>query len=476
MGSNIENLQYHIVWSTKYRYRLLTIEMTEILKQYFLNKQEQWKYEAKSIAIEPEHIHLLIQIKSSHVYLNRLIAKLKGGSSFLLRKRFKFLNSYPSLWTPSHFVASVGNVSDKVIEEYLNRQGIEEKEIVARTFKYKVLQPSKSKVRLLKQYFKACLKKDKKKVPSAILQDFERIKRKEGEFGLYLRGQLLELKESDTKEAKYWLRISGSKYEKPFWLGLRGRDLPLDYKLRDSTIREKDGTYFVCLSIEQERIIKRAPQDKVIAVDLGVNHPITSVELNDSKMKNNKFYGKEAKNQIYRRSKRHAQLQSSGIKEPKEKTKHYTNRIKEFVHSYTNKVVEKAKETNSSIVVGNLRGIKDIWTKGKTNKTTRRKANRVPYGRIMSQLWYKGTLTGVPVVFVNEAYTSQRCSLCGSVNHLNRVGEVFKCRSCGYSNQADLNGAINIGTVALANLLSQGHQALKQETANTSLSALAIGR
>lgn len=68
------------------------------------------------------------------------------------------------------------------------------------------------------------------------------------------------------------------------------------------------------------------------------------------------------------------------------------------------------------------------------------------------------------------------CSLCGSVNRLNRAGEVFKCRSCGYTNQADLNGAINIGTIALAGLLSQGYQALKQETVNTSLSALAIGR
>ena len=74
MGSNIENLQYHIVWSTKYRYRLLTTDVVEVLKQYFLNKQEQWKYEIKSIAIEPEHIHLLIQVKSSQVDLNKLIA------------------------------------------------------------------------------------------------------------------------------------------------------------------------------------------------------------------------------------------------------------------------------------------------------------------------------------------------------------------------------------------------------------------
>ena len=476
MASSIENLQYHIVWSTKYRYKLLSVEMIEILKAYLLKKQEQWNYKVKSIAIESEHIHLLIQIESSQIDLNNLIRKLKGGSSFLLRKKFRFLQSYSSLWTPSHFCASAGDVSDKTIEEYLNKQGIEEKELVIRTFKYKVFRPTRNKARLLRQYFKACLENNKKRVPVAILQDFDRIKRKEDEFGLYLRAQLLKIEKRDTKDANYWLQIPGSGYEKAFWIGLRGRDLPKDYKLKDSTIREKEGIYFVYLTIEQKRIIKRAEADKIIAIDLGVNHPIASVILDNGRVKDNFFYGKEIKNQIYRRNKRYAQLQSSGIEKPVDRIRKYKNRIKEFVHRYTNNIIEKAKQTNSSVVIGNLRGIRNIWIKGKTGKKTRRKANRIPYGRIMSQLWYKGTLANIPVVFVNEAYTSQRCSLRGSVNRLSREREVFKCRECGYQNQADLNGAINIGTIALANLLSQSHQALKQKIANTSLLALAIGR
>lgn len=472
MASSIENLQYHIVWSTKYRYKLLTTEMAEILKKYFLKRQDTWSYQIKSIAIEPEHIHLLIQVESSQVDLNKLIAKLKRGSSFLIRKKFRYLLSYPSLWTPSYFCASIGNVSDKTIEDYLNNQGIEEKEIVLRTFKYKVFEPTRKKARLLRRYFKACLNQDKKQVPSGILQDFERVKRKEGEFGLYFRAQLSKIEKRDNTKVKYWFRIPGSRYEKPFWLGLIGRVLPDDYKLKDSTIREKNGVYYVYLSIEQERVVKKAQSEKVVAIDLGVNHPITSVML-AGKMKGYYFYGKTMKNQIYKRSKRYAQLQSSGAEKLKERVKNYTNRIKEMIHNYTNEIVKLAVETNSSIVIGNLRGIKNIWVKGKTGKKTRRKANRIPYGRIMNQLWYKGTLANIPVVFVNEAYTSQRCSLCGSVNRLNRKGEVFKCRSCGYQNQADLNGAINIGTIALAGLLSQSHQALKEEIPNTSLCALA---
>jgi len=296
MPSSIEKLQYHIVWSTKYRYSLLTNEMSKTLKQYFIKKQEKWGFQIKSIAIEDNHIHLLVQLKSSREDLNNLIQKLKGGSSFLLRKKFRFLSSYPSLWTASHFVASVGNVSDKTIEEYLNKQGIEEKEIVQRTFKYKILSLNGHKKKLLKQYFKACLKKDKTKAPSGILQDFKRIKRKENEFGLYLRSQLLKIEKRDTKDAKYWLQIPGSRYEKSFWIGLQGRDLPKDYKIADSTIRGKNKEYFIYLSIKQERIIKRANANKVIAIDLGVNHPIAYGQLEKDKLKEYGFQGKEIKN------------------------------------------------------------------------------------------------------------------------------------------------------------------------------------
>jgi transposase len=60
----------------------------------------------------------------------------------------------------------------------------------------------------------------------------------------------------------------------------------------------------------------------------------------------------------------------------------------------------------------------------------------------MSQLWYKATLSNVPVVFQNEAWSSKRCSRCGAMG--TRCGDNFKCGACGYHTQADVNGAMNI--------------------------------
>ena len=45
---------------------------------------------------------------------------------------------------------------------------------------------------------------------------------------------------------------------------------------------------------------------------------------------------------------------------------------------------------------------------------------------------------------VNPAYTSQRCHQCGHVAEENRRKERFKCVSCGYAGNADINAAFNI--------------------------------
>ncbi|WP_308164460.1 zinc ribbon domain-containing protein [Nonomuraea sediminis] len=49
------------------------------------------------------------------------------------------------------------------------------------------------------------------------------------------------------------------------------------------------------------------------------------------------------------------------------------------------------------------------------------------------------------VVKVTPAYTSQRCSACGSVDGKSRESQAdFRCRSCGYACNADVNAARNI--------------------------------
>jgi IS605 OrfB family transposase len=67
------------------------------------------------------------------------------------------------------------------------------------------------------------------------------------------------------------------------------------------------------------------------------------------------------------------------------------------------------------------------------------------YGELFERLDRKLSESGVQVALVSPTYTSQRCSQCGWVRKSNRKGLLFKCSSCDFTANADLNGAINIG-------------------------------
>lgn len=89
------------------------------------------------------------------------------------------------------------------------------------------------------------------------------------------------------------------------------------------------------------------------------------------------------------------------------------------------------------------------------------------------QLEYKQFWRGGQVLAVPPAYTSQRCACCGHTAKENRQSQSkFVCQICGYTANADINGARNIlaaGHAALAcGGAAQSGRPVKQEPAEAS--------
>jgi len=72
------------------------------------------------------------------------------------------------------------------------------------------------------------------------------------------------------------------------------------------------------------------------------------------------------------------------------------------------------------------------------------------WGILERMLVYKAEDAGRELVRVDPRHTSQRCAQCDSVDRGNRDGAVFRCRSCGHSDHADINAARNILRAGLA--------------------------
>ena len=74
------------------------------------------------------------------------------------------------------------------------------------------------------------------------------------------------------------------------------------------------------------------------------------------------------------------------------------------------------------------------------------------FAQLRSFVEYKARLSGVRVVCVDPAHTSQECNVCGHIARANRRSQAtFSCKQCGYTTNADVNAALNIRYRALVN-------------------------
>jgi len=169
---------------------------------------------------------------------------------------------------------------------------------------------------------------------------------------------------------------------------------------------------------------------------------------------NGKVYklGKKAYH-IHRKYKKiRAHLQKKNAKKKLKKIKHRErNIIKDINHKTSRKIVEIAKENKCGIVLEDLKGIrkgKKNSKKNKTGESFKSSINSWEFYQLQTMIEYKAKICGIPLVYVDPKYTSQKCSRCGLIAKNNRKGKKYTCTKCGHVDHADANAAFNIAALA----------------------------
>ncbi len=121
-NKTIYSCQYHVIWCTKYRRKVLDTQIQGRLKQLIREKQGEYGYQIREVETQAEHVHLLIEIPPIDS-VDKIIGKIKSYTSKVLREEHPSLKSrLPSLWTRSKFVSSCGGVTLQVIKDYIEGQ------------------------------------------------------------------------------------------------------------------------------------------------------------------------------------------------------------------------------------------------------------------------------------------------------------------------------------------------------------------
>ncbi|WP_250125221.1 transposase [Chroococcidiopsis sp. CCMEE 29] len=199
--------------------------------------------------------------------------------------------------------------------------------------------------------------------------------------------------------------------------------------------KHKDGLYYLHIQLTD---IAPEPikSGKVIGVDFG-RRDIAVTSSGD------KWDGKQIKETRDRFSRVRASLQRKGTKGAKRALKRLSGRERKYQtwlnHTISRAIIADAKAKNAIVAIENLTGIRERTNSKPRNKIERRHSNSWGFYQLRVFLEYKGIQSGVEVIAVPPAYTSQTCHQCLHIGL--RSDKVFKCGNCSWHGDADFNAA-----------------------------------
>ncbi len=232
-------------------------------------------------------------------------------------------------------------------------------------------------------------------------------------------------------------------------------------KVKNVTISQSGKHWFVSLQVEQEIGQSIHPSASMVAGDMGGKRLLTlsngqhfePIDVARYTAKTKRLQRKLAKKVKF----------SNNWKKIKQKISELHNKIARIRHDQLHKISTLLSKSHAVIVLEDLK-IKNMTKSSKGDQASPGKNVKQKSGlnrMILEQGWgifkemlkYKQGWRSGEVIFVDPKYTSQTCPVCQHKSKNNRKTQShFVCVACGYTNNADHVGALNI--------LEQGHRLL----------------
>ena len=118
----IHRNHYHLVWITKYRYRILQGTLRLRIRELIVQVAEEMGVSIINGVLSADHVHLFVSIPPQ-VAVSKFVQIAKGRSSKKIQEEFPEIGkSYwgRHFWGRGFFSVTSGNVTDEVINAYLD--------------------------------------------------------------------------------------------------------------------------------------------------------------------------------------------------------------------------------------------------------------------------------------------------------------------------------------------------------------------
>jgi putative transposase len=240
--------------------------------------------------------------------------------------------------------------------------------------------------------------------------------------------------------------------------------LPTGYKPKSVTISKQADKWFISWKIDVEATQTNIKQE-FVGVDLGINHlaTLSTGEIFNGGKSYKKYESKLGRMQYLNR---HKQVCSNNYRKAQIKIARLHQKIANIRKDTLHKITTYISKNHAVIGIEDL-NVSGMLANGKLSKAI----SDMGFYEFRRQLEYKTQLYGSKLVIVDRFYPSSKtCSKCGAKKpSLSLSQRVFKCDSCGFESDRDLNAAMNLQqeavrlTVLACGLDSADTSRVKQE-------------
>ena len=232
-------------------------------------------------------------------------------------------------------------------------------------------------------------------------------------------------------------------------------------EVKNATVSQSGGKWFVSIQTERE-VDQPLPNGEAVGIDMGIARFATLSDGSHIEPLNS-FKKHQQRLARYQRAMSRKVKFSNNWKKAKAQVQRIHTRIANARKDFLHKASCQISQNHAMIAIEDLQ-VRNMSKSAKGNSEQHGKMVKQKSGlnrSILDQGWsefrrqleYKSAWNGGFVVAVPPQYTSQTCPCCGHVSKDNRQTQArFECIECGFEENADVVGAINI--------LARGHRVL----------------
>lgn len=129
LSQTIWHCQYHIVWTPKYRFKILTGKVAREVENCIRAFSQQLGAEIIEINIQIDHVHLLVMLPPK-VSVSTYVGTVKGRTAIRVFNKFKDLKHKPywgnHFWSRGYCVDTVG-LDSEMVQKYIKFQDEKDK-------------------------------------------------------------------------------------------------------------------------------------------------------------------------------------------------------------------------------------------------------------------------------------------------------------------------------------------------------------